>query len=495
MARAAADPRRTLVLLTAILGLITLARALALLLNGTDLFADEAQYWSWSRELDFGYYSKPPLVAWIIAGATSVCGDGEACVRLPSPLIHAATAFLVFLIGRRLYSDEVGFWSALAYITLPGVSLSSAIISTDAPLLFAWALALLAFIELLERPRLLPAMILGLALGLGLNAKYAMAYFVLSAAVFFIVSRSERALIATPYLWIALALGALLIVPNVYWNATHGFATLSHTADNAGWSGVPFHPGKAAEFLAAQFGVFGPILFGALLVIAWRAAGSFATLSREDRLLAAFAFPVLLLITLQALVSHAFANWAATAYVAATVLVTAVMIRDRAWGWLKGSLALNAVIAIVIPLALWQAGKFEIPGFGDPFARTLGNRELAAAVAAAARDAHDASGAPVRAVVASDREITAALLYYAPDLASRIYQWRDAGRPRDHYQLTRPFGANVVGPALLVTRQADPAAIRRRFASVTPLGPREIPAGHATRRVYLFVVSGVKGAT
>jgi len=389
----------------------------------------------------------------------------------------------------------VGFWSALAYATLPGVSLSSAIISTDAPLLFAWALALAAFIELLDRPRLAPALLLGLGLGIGLNAKYAMAYFVLSAAIYFLVSRRETALLRGPYLWIALPLGAALITPNIAWNATHGFATLSHTADNAGWSGVPFHPGKAAEFVVAQFGVFGPVLFGALLVIAWRFGNAFATVPRDDRLLAAFTFPVLLLITLQALLSHAFANWAATAYVAATVLVTAVMIRDRAWGWLKGSLVVNGLIALAIPIALWQAGNFTLPVIGDPFARTLGNRELAAAVTREIK-AREAAGAPVRAVLASDRETSAALLYYAPELASRLYQLREPGRPRDHYQLTRPFGADVAGPALLITRQSDASAISRRFAAVTPLGPREIQAGsHTTRRIYLFVVSGPKGAT
>ena len=31
-----------------------------------ELYPDEAQYWLWSRTLDFGYFSKPPMVAWTI---------------------------------------------------------------------------------------------------------------------------------------------------------------------------------------------------------------------------------------------------------------------------------------------------------------------------------------------------------------------------------------------------------------------------------------------
>ena len=36
-----------------------------------NLFGDEAQYWLWSKELDFGYYSKPPLLAWFLFGHTA----------------------------------------------------------------------------------------------------------------------------------------------------------------------------------------------------------------------------------------------------------------------------------------------------------------------------------------------------------------------------------------------------------------------------------------
>src|ERR1035437_520888 len=27
---------------------------------------DEAHYWEWSRHLDYGYYSKPPGIAWLL---------------------------------------------------------------------------------------------------------------------------------------------------------------------------------------------------------------------------------------------------------------------------------------------------------------------------------------------------------------------------------------------------------------------------------------------
>lgn len=482
------------VVVLAFLGVITLLRVAALWANSTELFMDEAQYWSWSLTPAFGYYSKPPLIAWIIAASTSVCGHDEVCVRLPSVLLHADTGFVVFLIGRKLYSSLCGLIAAVAYATLPGVSLSAGIISTDVPLLFAWALALYAFARLIDKPTLIAAALLGFALGLGLNAKYAMAYFALCAGIYFVVVPERRSLLRRPHLWLALALAILLIAPNIIWNAANSFATFSHTADNAKWSGSLIHPGKALEFLAAQFGVMGPVLFGALLVIVWRARASASNLPDSDRLLLAFSIPVIALITVQAFLSRAHANWAATAYVAGVVLVTAVMIRDRAWGWLKSSLAINAAIAVVIAVATWKAGKFTLPRVGDPFARTLGNRDLATLVAeAAAREAR--AGRPLRAIVSSDRDTIAALLYYARDLDIPVTALSGQGAPRNHYELSRAFaGGPESEPALLIARPGASSVDLASFEQTRSLGQSDVKAGEFTRRaIELFVVSGLGG--
>ena len=82
--------------------------------------------------------------------AASVFGDSEFAVRLSAPLLHAGAAVFVYGIGARLYDQRVGFWSALTYANLPGVSVSAFIISTDAPLMFFWAAALYAFVRARE---------------------------------------------------------------------------------------------------------------------------------------------------------------------------------------------------------------------------------------------------------------------------------------------------------------------------------------------------------
>ncbi len=148
-----------------------------------ELYPDEAQYWFWAKHLAFGYYSKPPLVAWLIALTTGLFGDSEFAVRLSAPLLAAATAVLVYAVGARLYDRRIGFWSALAFASLPGASVSAFIISTDAPLVLCWAAALYAFIRAREDDRWRWWLAAGIAAGFGLLAKYTMVYWMLSAVV------------------------------------------------------------------------------------------------------------------------------------------------------------------------------------------------------------------------------------------------------------------------------------------------------------------------
>ena len=56
------------------------------------LSADEAHYWEWSRRLDWSYYSKGPMVAYLIALSTRLGGHTESWVRLPAVLLGTATA-------------------------------------------------------------------------------------------------------------------------------------------------------------------------------------------------------------------------------------------------------------------------------------------------------------------------------------------------------------------------------------------------------------------
>lgn len=83
---AAGAGRATFAALLLALAALTAYRLAARALAGVELYFDEAQYYAWSLAPDFGYFSKPPLVAWTIAAAPVVCGGAAACAdAVPKP--------------------------------------------------------------------------------------------------------------------------------------------------------------------------------------------------------------------------------------------------------------------------------------------------------------------------------------------------------------------------------------------------------------------------
>jgi 4-amino-4-deoxy-L-arabinose transferase-like glycosyltransferase len=253
----------------AIVALATALRLVALWFDRTDLFVDESQYWLWGRNLDLGYYSKPPLIAWVIRGVTELFGsDAAFFVRLPGAVLHGATALLLGGVAARLTDARAALWTAVTYVTLPMAALGSILISTDTVMAPFLAAALLCHLRAAKTGRAGVAMLAGVLAGFAFLAKYAAIYLLFGiglAAVFMPAFRiPPRATLA-----LIVAFGAT-ILPNVLWNLGNQLTTVAHTMDNVGWvRGESWLSGLnlagLAEFLLAQFAVVGPVVFAALL--------------------------------------------------------------------------------------------------------------------------------------------------------------------------------------------------------------------------------------
>jgi hypothetical protein len=469
-----------------VLGVLLALRLISLAFNTTELFFDEAQYWSWGKEPAFGYFSKPPLLAWILGAVTAIFGDSEFAVRMASPVLHSLTAYVIFLIGDRLFDPRTGFWSAVTYATLPAVSLSATIISTDVPLLLCWSLAILAFLELERAPTLASGALLGLAIGAGLLAKYAMAYFFLCAAIYALGGPRQPAFWRHGAFWLAVAVALAVIAPNIWWNTQHQFATVSHTGDNIGWDGS-LHFRALLEFVGSQFGVFGPILFGMLLVTAFRLITE--GMDRSQRFLLCFSLPVLVLILFQAVLSKAYANWAAPAYVAGTVLVADILFNRIPLWWGRWSLGIHTFVfgVIAVSVAYSQPGEHGLPDELSPFARMHGARAIADGIR------QQAATAGHRTVLVDNRRLAALMNYYLRGSGFDIRNWREGAVARDHFELTQSFQENPADRVLLATADTNPAQIIASFAGAELLGEVK-PAGGVARAVWFYSLSGYRPA-
>jgi 4-amino-4-deoxy-L-arabinose transferase-like glycosyltransferase/membrane-associated phospholipid phosphatase len=473
--------------LVASLAALTAVRLAALKFSVVDLFPDEARYWAWAQTPAFGYFSKPPLIAWVIAGAGAICGSSEPCVRAPAPLFYAGTALAVYFLGRYLYGERAGFWSGLSIALSTGVVFSARIISTDVPLLFFWALALLAYVKLLETPSSRWSGVLGLALGLGLLAKYAMIYFLLGAIGASFIDPAARALWRQRSIWFALVIALFVVAPNLIWNATHNFATFRHTQGNILGSGFNLSPLGALGFAASQFAVCGPIVFAAFLLALVRP--SRFQLERADRNMIAFSLPALILVTLVALVTGAEANWAATSAISITVLAVALLVRQQQWRWLQASIAIGLALQIILAVSDAFADRLSLSFLGKPdiYHRTMGWKAMSELV----RQTAHTNG--VRSITTEQSDVVASLLYYLRDDGWPILAWPTGTLPANQFELNQPLTSAAAEPVLYLSDRSLPKRLAEYYSTVEPLGPIDATTGpHSARRFFAFKLSGVR---
>lgn len=416
---------------------ITGLRLVLLAFNRTDLFVDEAQYWLWGQSFAFGYYSKPPLIAWVIGAVTGVMGDAAFWVRMPFAVFHGAAALILGALAARLHGGRVAVWVVAGYLTLPMVAVGSLLASTDTIMAPFFCAALYFHRRLMEGGGARFAVLAGALAGLAFLAKYAAVYFLLGVGLAALLAPAMR----MSWRDAALMLGAFAVVisPNLWWNMEHGLATLSHTMDNVGWlrreaplAGLSL--GRGGEFLASQFAVMGPLMFAALI---WglRRAGGYA----------AFVVPPLVVVTGQAVLERAYANWAAAAFFAGVVVAVSVLAaRPRL---LAAAVAVNAAICVVaVGLTLMPEARF---GQDAPvLERYLGRADLSRQIIAAA----EARGR-VR-VVSDSRDVLADLFYTGAAVGLEFYAPPLRGRPMSHYEQTYPLAPDATGMVLFVTRKA-----------------------------------------
>ena len=445
----------------AAIALLTLWRVGMLWFGQIDLWVDEAQYWLWGQSFSFGSYSKPPLIGWLIGLSTGIVGDSVFGVRLAAPLIHAGTALAIIALARELVDARAAALAGLVYATMPAASLGSLLISTDTPMLLAFAVALLAQQRLALRRSWRLAVLFGVAIGAGFLAKHAMLFAVAGMAAAAAVAPAWR--MARRDLLIGAAVALLLMAPNLWWIASNGFVTVHHLAQSGTARGIGLHPMAALRFLAEQFAVMGPVAFAAFLLGAagqgkveqGKAAGG------ALRGLAVAAAVVLGIVLAQALGGRALANWA-VGFTVPGCIVAALWLAPRP-RLAALSIGIGLAVAVALPLLSVFGTNWRGPDGRLLLARYLGRAEVSGQAIAFAQ----ANGA--RTIVVGDRGLLADLDWQARGTGIRVMATPHDGPPRHHWDLVKPFDPAVPGPVVVL--QPGPQPVVCAPAAATPAAP------------------------
>ncbi|HLP21797.1 MAG TPA: glycosyltransferase family 39 protein [Chitinophagales bacterium] len=180
----------------------------------TELLHDEAYYWLWSKDLAWGYFDHPPMVALFIRLGDTLM-HAELGVRLLFILANATTVYLLYHIIKP--ANLKLFYVLLLSIT-PLLALGFFAVP-DIPLLFFAACFFAVYQKYLDDDSVSTAVLLGACMACMLYSKYH------GVLVIFFVLLSNLQLLRRKTFYLACFTGVLMFTPHLWWQWQNDFPT------------------------------------------------------------------------------------------------------------------------------------------------------------------------------------------------------------------------------------------------------------------------------
>jgi len=489
-----------------LIALVFIIRLLILLTAPVDLSGDEAYYWEWGRNLDWGYFSKPPLIGWLMGLAGFLFTDAEWGIRLMPLLFGTGSLFILFSLTRDIFGERAGFWAVVAIVISPANAAANLIFTIDAPLVFSWALALYAGFHYLncQENRGKWALLQGIALSLGYLSKQMMLVYPLLWLIVLATEKDWRPLLRRPQTWAVMILPLLALLPPLLWNAGQDWITLQHTGGHFSSKAFTLSRslGWVGEFIGPQLGLLTPVTWTILVislvltVMNWRKAG------REMHFLWIFCGPVMAVFLLLSFRQRILPNWPAVFYVSGYILCMGLLFGERAkltaprlvkpfkFGlWIAAGLVVFLYgLMYVSPL---------VPFSRDPLERIRGWETYGEVIAEI-----DSSIWPDRSKIGEQRALhmlghryyASQLAYYHPE-RPRVYLHNPPGRIRSQYGIWKSIEESGLEEGLLIDARKEselPDEVGELWQEIEFIKTVLVPiTAKSHRTVRIYKVSGI----
>ncbi len=220
--------------------------------NHTGALFDETYYWYFAKDLDWGYFDHPPMMAAFIK-LGMVFLDGELGLRFFAPFLYAGTVFLIWKMLKHKQNEK----NIILFCT---ITLSALLLNAygffmlpDTPLLFFSALFLYGYKRFLGNEDLLNAFIMAFAMAAMMYSKYHAALLILSVMI------ANPKLLKSKYFWLAGIMALIMYLPHIYWLYDSDFITLEYHLK--GRTKPTFKISRPLNFVAGQFAIYGLVSF------------------------------------------------------------------------------------------------------------------------------------------------------------------------------------------------------------------------------------------
>src|SRR5579872_5022844 len=187
---------------------------------------DEFLYLAEARHMAWGYMEAPPLLS-VFAWITNLLGGAMWAIRIWPSLAGALTYVLV----GRLVLHLGGRWFALVLAWMPFVAGAwlrmHFLFQPNFLDIFCWTAMAYGLTRFQQTGKPFHLYFAGVSLGLGMLGKYTMAFYACGLLAGLLLAW-DRKVLANRHFYYAIGLGFLLFLPNLIWEARHGFPVVYH---------------------------------------------------------------------------------------------------------------------------------------------------------------------------------------------------------------------------------------------------------------------------
>lgn len=453
-------------MLLVLLGVLVV-RGVFLWTNGLDLIGDESYYWDWSRQPDWCYYSKPPMVAWLIGAATWLFGDYTPVVRLPALLL--GTVFLAYFhaTAKAFYGPRAAAMALLLILTAPINVIANFLMTIDPPLYCFWIMTLYYLRRALFDAEGTAWLWAGCASAAALLSKQAALVLPAMLLLFLLVDRQRWGYLKRQY-WLYLLPMLIAAVPILWWNQQHDWVMFGHSKGHFG-NHEPVsllkHLQHARDFVFYQLLLLSPLTFVLSVIVSARGALECKRLSAEQQFLWLMGPALILAILLLSLIQKAQGNWPMPFYLSGLILLAGYWANGAWIKTVKTAVAIGGIMVLMtysLPLLL-QLFHLKDSAL-DPTKRFNKWQEVAVSIYAA-RQASGSDLADTFVVAFGHRYLASELAFYSPD-HPRVYRFEESGRVTSQYEVWPGPQALQGKNAFIIAEipeQAMPSALKTAF--------------------------------
>ena len=309
-------------------------------------FRDELYFIACGDRPDFGYVDQPAVVPLLAAWSHALSGDFLWGFRLPPALVLSATVAATVEFTRLIGGGRFAQWLAgLCVLLGPVFLLWGVLFFTDLFQPLAWLGLAWALVRLEQTRDERWWLLFGAVAGFSLNTKYTVAFF-LAALAFGLLFTPRPQSLRRPWIYLGALIAVLMVLPNVLWQAAHGWPFLELGRAAAGGKNEALSP---PAFLLQQ------ALYGGPWAVPVWLAGLWACVAKPKLAVArAFAVAWLALLALFVLIHGK------PYYLAAIYPILLAFGAGRIEDWTRVRWARGASLASVTVLGL-LAAPFTLP--------------------------------------------------------------------------------------------------------------------------------------